>query len=292
MEFSSRPLPPLILIPVTRESPLGKSWHYGYNDRSEVTTARKTFTTDPASTALKGWQSSYAYDAIGNRKSMVVTGETARTTNYTTGTGTTGQLNLYTGTAQPYGGTADGNLTWDGIWTYTWDAASRIVSISRPSGMPAGQPAAIVVGALFFDYIPDASGGPPSAAELLHGGVGGKLLGTALQPLMCKPCAINLFVCHGAANKQRLKVALANATGCKVRAVHGPFEVGGGGAGAPYPDWGNPTKRRDTPSAKGRLPEKAPWARAPWWEVEPGKLPVKNLKLPRTAGQDGEPPGL
>ena len=179
-----------------RESPLGKSWHYAYNDRSEVTTARKTFTTDPASTALKGWQSLYSYDAIGNRKSMVATGEAARTTNYTTGTGTTGQLNLYTSVAQPYGGTAyanllgqtsaanlpvsvngasaqvqtrdwckelsataanprlnvgvaengvnqktglvlippgsitptydaDGNLTWDGIWTYTWDAESR-----------------------------------------------------------------------------------------------------------------------------------------------------------------------
>ncbi len=74
-----------------RESPNGKSWHYGYNDRSEVTTARKTLTSDPASVTLKGWQSSYAYDAIGNRKSMVITGETARTTNYTTGTGTTGQ---------------------------------------------------------------------------------------------------------------------------------------------------------------------------------------------------------
>ncbi len=86
---------------------------FGYNPRSEVTGAS-------ISTNVYG----YAYDGIGNALWASL--------NWTTNTYTANELNQYTSiangsTIEPECDT-DGNLTWDGTFTYAWDAENRLVA--------------------------------------------------------------------------------------------------------------------------------------------------------------------
>jgi len=39
---------------------------------------------------------------------------------------------------EQFGYDADGNMTNDGRWTYTWDAENRLVNVTSASGAPAG----------------------------------------------------------------------------------------------------------------------------------------------------------
>jgi hypothetical protein len=106
---------------------------YGYNDRGEVTDARRYLGTDTSDTSspvsAQDWE--YEYDSIGNRESRTVAQGTP--TTYTAN-----QLNQYTATADPaeaFSFDTDGNMTGDGTWDYTWNAANRLTA-AEP-GTPA-----------------------------------------------------------------------------------------------------------------------------------------------------------
>jgi hypothetical protein len=101
---------------------------WGYDDRNELTSARRYDTSDVEAASLRRL---YDYDAIGNW------------TDATAGTGTattyaTNGLNEYTGTQNPSETFAyypnghpeqnDGNLLQDATFTYTWDGENRLVS--------------------------------------------------------------------------------------------------------------------------------------------------------------------
>ncbi len=79
----------------TRED--GAFWLDGYNDRDEVISAKKHL---PSGDVLAGWQQGFAYDSIGNRKSMEkggdADGENLRVTDYTAN-----RLNQYTQVVHP-----------------------------------------------------------------------------------------------------------------------------------------------------------------------------------------------
>ena len=69
----------------------------------------------------------YNYDPIGNRLTYTVTGGTQ--TSYTCN-----NLNQYTVTANPaetFTYDADGNLTNDGTFSYTWDAENRLITVEN-----------------------------------------------------------------------------------------------------------------------------------------------------------------
>lgn len=171
----------------------GSLWKYDYNDRDELTAARRFW---PDWAPVSGQQFAYDYDNIGNRKTASSGGDTngwnLRTASYTANS-----LNEYTSIAIPgykdicgvalaangvtvNGGTADrkmeyfhreisiangngplwndvtvasggasdtgglvfpantqtltydedGNLTFDGIWTYEWDAENRLITMT------------------------------------------------------------------------------------------------------------------------------------------------------------------
>jgi RHS repeat-associated protein len=192
--------------------------HYGYNDRSEVTSAQSyygTSTTDTSSPVIdRGF--TYAFDNIGNRTSSAVIGNGGGDTHTTTYTNNT--LNQVTARAGPgsvdvtglgpsaatitvnsasttrqgdyyyknlapgstpawlsasvtssLGGSgtrysfvppasethtydADGNLTADGRWSYTWDAENRLVSMETVSGAYAvGVPRQLIQ--FKYDYL-------------------------------------------------------------------------------------------------------------------------------------------
>ncbi len=91
--------------------------NYGYNDRSEVTSA------DAVTDA--NYNFSYAFDPIGNREDYT-TNETgsAVTSDYTTN-----NLNQYTSITNPSQSPTyddDGNMTSDGTWTFEWNGENRI----------------------------------------------------------------------------------------------------------------------------------------------------------------------
>ena len=93
---------------------------YGYNNRNEL-----TFATSGTNAFA------YVYDSIGNRTSSLVNSET---NSYTAN-----NLNQYTSIRQDSGTLcankipqydADGNLTEDGKYSYTYDAENRLVSVA------------------------------------------------------------------------------------------------------------------------------------------------------------------
>lgn len=79
----------------TRED--ATAWHYGYNERDEVTSAVKRLPNDDP---LAGWQQQFAYDHLGNRTWAREGGDTSganlRQTDYTANA-----LNQYTRIARP-----------------------------------------------------------------------------------------------------------------------------------------------------------------------------------------------
>jgi len=84
---------------------------FGYNARSEVVAAN----------IQSAHTNRYAFDHIGNNITVEL--------NDTTASYTANQLNQYTAidaTALQYD--PDGNLTYDGTFTYTWDAENRLVA--------------------------------------------------------------------------------------------------------------------------------------------------------------------
>ncbi|MEO7098595.1 MAG: RHS repeat-associated core domain-containing protein [Luteolibacter sp.] len=178
----------------------GSLWEYGYNDRSEVTTAaRKT----PSGTVVPPMAATYSYDGIGNRLtstspvlgdhtytpnslnqyasittgnsrtamgradaswSVLVSGTAATrigdiyyraitasngsapvwqdvVTMRSTGTPTTTNKFWYAKTPTVPTYDADGNLTNDGRWIYTWDAENRLTQMETTSqATTAGHP--------------------------------------------------------------------------------------------------------------------------------------------------------
>jgi RHS repeat-associated protein len=87
---------------------------FGYNARSELTSA-----------AMGANNYGYQYDAIGNRQTSVANGLVS--------TYTANLLNQYTSIADASNSSTpsydlDGNMTTNGVWSYTWDSENRLVS--------------------------------------------------------------------------------------------------------------------------------------------------------------------
>ena len=78
---------------VSRED--GKEWNYDYDARGQVTAARKKFSASEGGEWLAGWQTTYAYDTIGNRVTSAAGGDAAGA-NLREGTYTANALNQYT----------------------------------------------------------------------------------------------------------------------------------------------------------------------------------------------------
>ena len=98
---------------------------YGYNDRSEVTSADATSNAN--------YDFGFSYDPIGNRLTSASkeTGTTV-TRNYTSN-----QLNQYTAINNPTAAPTydfDGNMLGDGSWNFTWDAENRLIAAESPAG--------------------------------------------------------------------------------------------------------------------------------------------------------------
>ena len=91
---------------------------FAYNTRSEVTGSTNSVLTGSAYTPT------YTYDKIGNRESSTgISPVSAYTTN---------QLNQYTaiGATNPTHD-ADGNLTSNGTWTYSWNGENRLRTVTK-----------------------------------------------------------------------------------------------------------------------------------------------------------------
>ncbi|HSW45258.1 MAG TPA: hypothetical protein VLM89_06775, partial [Phycisphaerae bacterium] len=110
-------------------------WDYGYNGRSELVGGNRRTGTDPG----QGTDFSpngvfdYTYDPIGNRTESNVD-HASPAMSYTAN-----NVNQYTATANPNESLAydaDGNLTADGRYAYSWDAENRLVLIvpTAPAG--------------------------------------------------------------------------------------------------------------------------------------------------------------
>jgi RHS repeat-associated protein len=101
---------------------------WGYNSRSELTTADRHQGTTPDSPGTQYTTQGafdFAYDAIGNRGSFQLDGGTA--TTYTRN-----EVNQYEATANPtesFTYDDDGNLTTDGTIRYEWDAENRLIAM-------------------------------------------------------------------------------------------------------------------------------------------------------------------
>lgn len=65
----------------------GSFWQYGYDDRDELTSAKRNWSYFTTTTPVSGQQFSYAYDTIGNRQTASfggdVSGANLRTITYT-----------------------------------------------------------------------------------------------------------------------------------------------------------------------------------------------------------------
>ena len=100
----------------TKMATLDGTWTYTYDGTGQLTHAIFA-STNPA---IASQDLLYNYDSVGNRTTTVINGVT---TDYVTN-----NLNEYTsigGVAQTYD--ADGNLTGDGISTYTYDSLNRLI---------------------------------------------------------------------------------------------------------------------------------------------------------------------
>jgi RHS repeat-associated protein len=96
-------------------------WTYQYDGLGQVTSGWKY---DANNTVLDGHQFNYSFDDIGNRTSTTINGVTK---DYTANL-----LNQYTEvetTTPAYDD--DGNLTFDGTWTYIWDGENRLVAMEK-----------------------------------------------------------------------------------------------------------------------------------------------------------------
>lgn len=120
---------------------------FAYNDRGELKQA-PTFNGNNAadtSSPIANRQHEFDYDLIGNRKWAGVTGNSADRKNYTANA--LNQLTSRDNPLAPFGGTqtftydADGNITNDGLWDYTWDAENRLVRmVATNNSVLAGNP--------------------------------------------------------------------------------------------------------------------------------------------------------
>jgi RHS repeat-associated protein len=91
---------------------------YGYNDRSELTSADAT--TDA------NYNFTFAFDNIGNRSSYT----TYETGSSATSAYTLNNLNQYTAITNPTQAPtydADGDMLSDGTWSFTWNAENRLI---------------------------------------------------------------------------------------------------------------------------------------------------------------------
>lgn len=112
---------------------------WGYNARNELTLSERYDTFDPndpnnPSDNVPGLDREYGYDPIGNRD-WSKTG-TDPNTAYTTN-----DLNQYTAMTDPnesFSYDAEGNLTEDGDFKYTWDARNRLIRV-EPAFRSAGE---------------------------------------------------------------------------------------------------------------------------------------------------------
>ena len=103
---------------------LDGDWTYGYDATNQLTTA--VFTS--ANLAIASQDLRYDYDAVGNRTRTTINGVV---TEYVTNA-----MNQYTsvgGVAQSYD--ANGNLTFDGVNTFTYDVHNRVARVSGPQGV-------------------------------------------------------------------------------------------------------------------------------------------------------------
>jgi RHS repeat-associated protein len=95
---------------------------YGYNDRSEVTSATATNDTT--------YNYGFAFDNIGNR-STYTTNETG---SAVTSAYTSNNLNQYTAITNPTNNPTydnDGNMLTNGDWTYTWNGENRLIKAEK-----------------------------------------------------------------------------------------------------------------------------------------------------------------
>ncbi|MCG8407090.1 MAG: RHS repeat-associated core domain-containing protein, partial [Phycisphaerales bacterium] len=106
---------------------------YSYNDRNELTRSQRFEGTDLQAipqVAVTGQDFEYQYDPIGNRTESSVDQGTA--TDYTVN-----NVNQYTSTANPaetFTYDADGNMTADDDFTYTYNMENRLVSVADSQG--------------------------------------------------------------------------------------------------------------------------------------------------------------
>jgi RHS repeat-associated protein len=102
---------------------------FDYNTRGEVTQSKRfAGTVANPGTENTAEDHDYAFDPIGNRQTSNV-GNSATPRAYTAN-----QLNQYTALTQPAQSPthdADGNLTADATWTYTWDGENRLASMEK-----------------------------------------------------------------------------------------------------------------------------------------------------------------
>ena len=120
---------------------------FAYDTRGEVTQA-PTYAgsnTSDTSSPLSSRQHEFAYDAIGNRQWAGVTGNTGDRKNYAANA--LNQVTSRDNSAAPFTGSQaftydlDGNVTDDGLWTYTWDAENRLITmVATTAAVNAGKP--------------------------------------------------------------------------------------------------------------------------------------------------------
>jgi RHS repeat-associated protein len=137
----------------TSEVTLDGAWTYTYDADGQLTHAVFA-STNPS---VPSQDLAYNYDAMSNRLTTVINGVT---TAYTTN-----NVNEYTsvgGVAETYD--ADGNLTYDGTNTYTYNSLNQQISVSGPSGTTTysynalGQQVAATTNGVTTQYLIDASG--------------------------------------------------------------------------------------------------------------------------------------
>ncbi len=107
---------------------------FDYNTRNELTESDRYNGSNPADTssAVSTQQYTFDYDPIGNRLSYTGGAEAV-------GSYTTNSLNQYTHTTSPnwtFVYDADGNMTEDPSYEYTWDAENRLIEVVPKSPAP------------------------------------------------------------------------------------------------------------------------------------------------------------
>ncbi len=151
----------------TMETVDGK-WTYDYDGTSQLIHA-VLVSTNPS---IPNQDLQYNYDSLGNRTSTVVNGVT---TPYIAN-----DLNQYSsvgGTAQQFD--ADGNLTSDGLRTYTYDTLNHLISVTGPEGLTEyeynafGNRVTTILNGQRTEYLLDPSGLVDVIAE--QGGAGNLL---------------------------------------------------------------------------------------------------------------------